>query len=80
MIAAVSVQEWGSDVWVDNLNTNPWCGKQATVEYQGKTVTVTVADKCMGCKPGDIDLSRKAWAQLTGNAYGDRFQGSWTAA
>jgi hypothetical protein len=60
------------------VNGNPWCGKKATVSLKGKTVEVTIMDKCMGCKPGDIDVTPGAWDFLTGGAYPDRFKGSWT--
>jgi hypothetical protein len=77
--AAISVADWGSDVWVDNKNQNPWCGKKATVQLNGKTVDVEIQDKCMGCKSGDIDLTLAAWNKLTDNAYGSREQGAWSA-
>jgi len=78
--AAVSVESWGADVWgsADNINKNPWCGKKATVNLNGKSVTVTILDKCMGCKPGDIDVTRAAWNELTDGAYGSRIVGSWS--
>jgi len=30
-------------------NTNPLCGKTITISHNGKTITATVKDKCMGC-------------------------------
>jgi hypothetical protein len=79
--AAISKDSWGADIWggADNLNQNPWCGKSATVTYNGQSVTVKILDKCQGCKPGDIDLTRAAWNKLTGGAYGSRFTASWTS-
>jgi outer membrane biosynthesis protein TonB len=79
--AAVAESTWGPSVWVDNLDTNPWCGKMATVTYKGKSITVEIQDKCMDCKPGDIDITRAAWQELTGGlggAAGDRVPVSWT--
>ncbi|PSN68697.1 hypothetical protein BS50DRAFT_490035, partial [Corynespora cassiicola Philippines] len=60
--------------------TNQWCGKKVTVEYEGKTVQCTVEDKCPGCKPGSLDLSRAAWNDLTGSLggmAGDRVPAKW---
>lgn len=28
---------------------NPYCGRTAEITYNGKTVTGTLADKCMAC-------------------------------
>lgn len=84
--AAISHEQWGSDVWTHDgtydINVNPWCGKKVTVTMNGKSITATIKDKCMGCAYGDIDLTRKAWNELTGGAggmAGDRLKGSWTA-
>lgn len=80
MTAAISKDSWGADVWgsADNINKNPWCGKSATVTYNGQSITVKILDKCQGCVPGDIDLTRAAWNKLTGNAYGSRVAATWT--
>ena len=41
------------------------CGRSMTVTGpDGKTVTVTVADTCEGCAPGDVDLTPVAFQQL----------------
>ncbi|KAG7093151.1 hypothetical protein E1B28_009434 [Marasmius oreades] len=47
-----------------NPNNNPICGKQTTVTYQGKSVTVTLVDRCPGCGNGGIDLSPAAFQRL----------------
>ena len=56
------------------------CGACVEMNYQGRTVTVTVVDECpIGsnptCTAGHIDLSRGAWNQLTGNAPGTQIFG-----
>lgn len=81
LTAAISKDSWGADIWgsADNINQNPWCGKSATVTYNGQSITVKIMDKCQGCKPGDIDLTRAAWNKLTNNAYGSRVQASWVS-
>lgn len=45
-------------------NTNPYCGKTVTIEYNGATVEATVVDKCMGCVGRDLDLSNIAFKKL----------------
>ncbi|KLJ10041.1 hypothetical protein EMPG_14536 [Blastomyces silverae] len=39
-------------------NDNPFCGQKVNVKFRGKTFTATVRDKCIGCKGGDIDMTR----------------------
>lgn len=65
LIAAINVDQFGSQ-----SNGNPICGKQATLYYQGKSVTVTVQDKCPGCSYGDIDLSPAAFKALADESLG----------
>ncbi|EJD51430.1 hypothetical protein AURDEDRAFT_37313, partial [Auricularia subglabra TFB-10046 SS5] len=31
-----------------NMNLNPICGKQALVSYGGKSIKVTIVDRCTG--------------------------------
>ncbi|KAI7781618.1 hypothetical protein LA080_014516 [Diaporthe eres] len=40
------------------------CGKTATVSYQGKTMAVTIVDRCEACKDGDIDVTPTAFQDL----------------
>jgi len=35
---------------------------------KGSVVTMTVADLCVGCDAGHIDISQEAWKQLTNGA------------
>jgi hypothetical protein len=54
-----------------NPNNNPLCGKKATLTYQGKTVTVTITDRCAGCEIfGSLDLSPSAFDQICDPAVG----------
>ena len=48
--------------WTDGLG----CGACAELEYQGRTVTVNVVDRCWGCSKGWFDLGGRAWRDLTG--------------
>jgi len=60
-------------------NGNPLCGKQikATCGSTGKSGIFTVADRCVGCAPGDLDFTEAGFESL-GHALGDgRFQITW---
>jgi expansin (peptidoglycan-binding protein) len=41
-----------------------WCGACLVVSGPESEIIVRVVDKCPGCKPGDLDLSREAFALL----------------
>ncbi|KAH9922488.1 plant expansin [Fomitopsis serialis] len=47
-----------------NPNNNPVCNKQITASYNGKSVKVTVTDRCTGCATTDLDFSPSAFQQL----------------
>ncbi|THU90163.1 hypothetical protein K435DRAFT_864568 [Dendrothele bispora CBS 962.96] len=67
----------GPDPNAGNPNKNPICNKQIDVTYQGKSVTVTVVDRCEGCKGYDLDFSPTAFDHLASRDLG-RIQGiSW---
>ena len=58
-----------------NPNDNPYCGKKisATLPSTGKTVTVTVVDKCSGCNDNSLDFSGGAWDDITNSAEPTRY-------
>ncbi|KIJ40170.1 hypothetical protein M422DRAFT_230335 [Sphaerobolus stellatus SS14] len=47
-----------------NPNNNPICGKQAQVTYEGKTITVTITDRCTACAMYDLDFTPTAFQNL----------------
>lgn len=51
-------------------NSNPICGKNIKANYQGKSVTVTVVDRCTGCALRDLDFSPTAFTQLADQSLG----------
>ncbi|OKL58977.1 hypothetical protein UA08_05758 [Talaromyces atroroseus] len=53
------------------------CGASITVEYEGKTATGTVVDKCMGCDAQAIDMSRAMFGDLSDLSAG-RITVSWS--
>jgi len=63
-----------------NPNTNPVCGKQVTATYKGKSVTVTITDRCTGCAMTDLDFSPSAFDQLADPSIGRIFGMIWNWA
>lgn len=82
MVAAISKDAWGVSTYdvMTGEATNKWCNKQATMYYQGRSVTVTIMDMCPGCSGMDMDLSPAAWKQLTGSDEKTRYQATWSEA
>jgi hypothetical protein len=66
-IAALNAPQFGS---YPNPNNNPNCGKKALVHYNGKSVEVTITDKCPTCAFGSLDLSPIAFNELADPAQG----------
>lgn len=66
MIAAISHQVFdGYPGATANPNDNPICGKKVTAHYQGKSVTVTITDRCAGCLGStDLDFAPSAFDVL----------------
>jgi len=56
--------------------TKSMCGKTIEYTYNGQTAKAKVVEKCMGCKPQDIDLTPGAWKLVTGDAY-SRYLATW---
>jgi hypothetical protein len=66
-ISHIAWQEMGGSIhnYMTGESSNPWCGKQIEIEYQGNKAVATIMDMCPGCvNPYDIDLSRSTWADL----------------
>ncbi|KAG5418898.1 DAG7 [Candida metapsilosis] len=53
-----------------NPNHNPLCGKQIRAYCQGKSVDVTVVDRCEACSYNDLDFSPSAFTQLADKSLG----------
>lgn len=56
-------------------NGHPWCGKKVAIYYGGKTYYATVQDKCMGCKPNDIDMTSGLFKKVCGDSVDGRGKG-----
>jgi hypothetical protein len=48
-----------------NPNKNPICGKKIRASRDGKSITVSVVDRCVGCAMTDLDFSPTAFDALT---------------
>jgi expansin (peptidoglycan-binding protein) len=67
LLAAAPAAYWTTP----NPNNDPLCqGVSVQVSYNGRTVTVPVADKCPSCDSTHIDLSAPAFAQLADTGLG----------
>ncbi|CZT07551.1 uncharacterized protein RAG0_12948 [Rhynchosporium agropyri] len=81
-ICAVAHALWDSLSTSTNPNENPLCGKMIRItrynEAVGgnRSVDVKIVDKCMGCKPTDLDLSIAMFTALADEGLG-RVVGSW---
>ncbi|PWZ01617.1 hypothetical protein BCV70DRAFT_77743 [Testicularia cyperi] len=53
-----------------NPNNNPACGHKIKANYQGKSTTVTVVDRCEGCAWGDLDFTATAFKELASLSVG----------
>lgn len=47
-----------------NPNNNPLCGRRIRITRNGKSVTVTVRDRCAGCQTNDLDVSPSAFQKV----------------
>ncbi|KIK93652.1 hypothetical protein PAXRUDRAFT_828753 [Paxillus rubicundulus Ve08.2h10] len=59
-----------------NPNDNPVCNQKVTATYQGKSVQVTITDRCTGCALTDLDFSPAAFDGLADPSLG-RIAISW---
>lgn len=53
-----------------NPNKNTLCGKKIQAYYEGKSVEVTVVDRCEGCAYGSLDFSPTAFSQIADQSLG----------
>ncbi|EJT78380.1 hypothetical protein GGTG_03481 [Gaeumannomyces tritici R3-111a-1] len=76
LIVALNKADFDPHTPNGNPNNNKLCGKKMRVSYNGKSVDVTLRDRCAGCKKGDVDLSPAAFKKLAPLGNG-RVKGSW---
>ncbi|KZV97970.1 hypothetical protein EXIGLDRAFT_764007 [Exidia glandulosa HHB12029] len=62
-----------------NPNNNPLCGQGVTANFGGRSIQVTIVDRCTACAFGDLDFSSGAFQALVGDLGIGRASGlSWT--
>ncbi|KAJ1034999.1 hypothetical protein NDA18_000604 [Ustilago nuda] len=63
----------------DNPNKNAACGHKIAATYGGKTITVSVADRCVSCALGDLDFTSTGFSQFADKSQGrlDGLSWSW---
>lgn len=59
-----------------NPNANPLCGRRLRATRGGKSVDLTVVDRCVGCQPTDLDVTVNTFSELADTALG-RVTVSW---
>jgi hypothetical protein len=59
-----------------NPNNNPVCGRMIQVNFQGKSITLKVEDRCTGCKFNDIDMTPSAFQAIADPSRG-RIEITW---
>ncbi|KAM7219002.1 RlpA-like double-psi beta-barrel-containing domain containing protein, partial [Rhypophila decipiens] len=64
LVVAVDPTVYGN--W-PNPNLAPVCNRKMRVNYQGRSIVLTVVDKCPSCPPNGLDLTPAAWRQLVGS-------------
>lgn len=64
MIVAISHELYDKYTPNGNPNKNSLCGKKIEASYEGKSVTVTIVDRCVGCAHDDLDLSPAAFEKI----------------
>lgn len=82
MIVALEANMMGVSTYNSNGEaTNQYCGKKIIIDYNGKKTPATIADKCPGCPPNGIDLTRALWAEVVGpNDPGSKLPVKWSFA
>jgi len=63
-----------------NPNKNPVCGKKITATYGGKSVDVTVTDRCVACAMTDLDFTTSAFDLIADAALGRISDMTWVWA
>ncbi|KAH6610011.1 expansin-like protein [Trichoderma cornu-damae] len=53
------------------------CGRKLRVTYKGRSVVVTVVDRCDGCAENDVDLSPAAFRNVIGDMGIGRATANW---
>lgn len=74
-IVAISHTVYDTKTPGGNPNANPLCGKKIRAQHttasgQTRTIDLTVVDRCVGCKPNDLDTTEPTFGQLAPDGNG----------
>ncbi|OAQ60534.1 expansin module family protein [Pochonia chlamydosporia 170] len=53
------------------------CGRRIRAHHRGKSIVVTVVDRCEGCKDNDVDFTPEGFKRLVGSLGPGRVRGTW---
>lgn len=70
LIVAISYDLFDQYTPNGNPNKNTLCGKKIIASYEGKSVEVTVVDRCEGCAHYDLDFSPSAFSDIAEQSLG----------
>ncbi|EGO55772.1 hypothetical protein NEUTE1DRAFT_47965, partial [Neurospora tetrasperma FGSC 2508] len=76
LVVALNHDQFDPSTPNGNPNRNSLCGRRIKVNANGRSVTVTLVDRCAGCPYGGLDLSPAAFSVLASTSVGV-VQGSW---
>ncbi|KAK3486705.1 RlpA-like double-psi beta-barrel-protein domain-containing protein-containing protein [Neurospora hispaniola] len=76
LVVALNHDQFDPSTPNGNPNRNSLCGRRIRVNANGRSVTVTLVDRCAGCPYGGLDLSPAAFSVLASTSVGV-VQGSW---
>lgn len=75
--ASVSYQLFDG-YWGSNPNHNPICGRKIQINYQGRSVIATIADRCHACEgENDVELTAPAFKELAPLEQNRLFGAAW---
>ncbi|UJR13166.1 hypothetical protein I4U23_000189 [Adineta vaga] len=70
LVCAVASPDFDPQTPNGNPNNNKLCGRRISVNGPKGSVTVSVVDRCPGCKSGDLDLSPAAFDRIANRNQG----------
>ncbi|EAA30355.1 hypothetical protein GE21DRAFT_10526 [Neurospora crassa] len=76
LVVALNHDQFDPSTPNGNPNRNSLCGRRIRVNANGRSVTVTLVDRCTQCPYGGLDLSPAAFSVLASTSVGV-VQGSW---
>lgn len=76
-VVALNKDQFDPNTPGGNPNHNTLCGSRLRVQSNGRSVDVTIVDRCPSCNWGDLDLSPAAFQALGYDLAAGRRNGDW---